>query len=208
MDEIKSLITRKHTTNGPLEKPQNLSPQPSKRQAVIIALMQQTQARRALPLISVGYELQNALRPWEDALKNVPEEYLARAYEHAADNWPWTEGRPFTGDAVADAYKILVVEDRQREEAAKRNAQRRDDTYRCWHCCDVGYQQVFIHTAKRWYSSQRPCSCEAAPMYQRSPAPLEQDMFVRNKLGQYAQRSEIEKHGAPNDAFKEFISSR
>lgn len=208
MDKLESLI-RKPTTNAPLEKPTNSSDVLLPRQMAIVALIQQTQTRRGLPLTSPGSELRFALKAWEDALKAVPDTHLTRAYQHAADNWDWINGKAFTADAIADAYKILIVEDRQRAEADRRNAARRnDDTYKCWHCCDVGYQQVFIYSCKRWYSSQRPCSCDAAPLYQRSPAPLEVDMFVRNKLGQYAQRSEIEKYGVPNDSFKDAITTK
>lgn len=208
MEDIKSLIG-KPTTNAQLEKPKNSSDVLSKRQMALIALIQQTQARRGLPLISAGFELQNVvLVAWEKALKVVPDNYLSRAYEHAADNWDWTNGKAFTADAVADAYKLLVVEDRQRQEADRRNAQRQNkDTYRCWHCCDLGYQPLYSYQHKRWYSSYRPCCCEATPAAQRQQFPLDETVWKRNKVGEYASWADIEKYGPPNDNFKEAIKA-
>lgn len=208
MEDIKSLVTKQQANAG-LESTKNLSgtQQPlTPRQMAISGLIQKTQAYRGLPLMSAGIELRVAISAWELALKNIPDEYLVRAYQQAAENWPWAD-KPFTPQAVADAYKILVVEDRQRAEADKRNARRKDDTYRCFHCCDVGYQTVFYYSTKRWYSSQRPCCCEAAPVGQRQEFPLG-PAFVRNKLGEYARQCDIEKHGVPNDAFNEFVSSK
>jgi hypothetical protein len=176
-----------------------------------VTLIQQTQARRGLPLISTGFELQNVvLVSWEKALKAVPDAYLSRAYDHAAENWPWTENRAFTPDAIAEAYKVLIVEDRQRVEAEARDAQRRNrDTYRCHHCLDMGYQPVFQRYADLggWYSAQRPCVCEAAPPLQRSILPLEEPEFTRSKLGEYVRRADIEKHGAPHNWNKETKSA-
>ena len=209
MEEIKSLI-KKHTTSEQLEKPQNLSPQLSKRQAALITLIQQTQARRGLPLISAGFELQNVvLVAWEKALKNVPDSYLSRSYERAADNWNWTDGKAFTADAVNDAFKILVVEDRQRDEAEARNAKRQNkDTYRCHHCQDIGYQPVFTFRMQRWYASQRPCVCEATPIAQRNATPLQEPEYLRGKLDEWVRVVDLEKHGAPTKAFEQFIAGK
>lgn len=208
MDEIKSLIEKPTTSEQP-EKPQNSSQKLSPRQAAIVALIQQTQARRGLPLISVGFELQNVvLVSWEKALKNVPDAYLSRAYDHATGNWPWAQDRTFTPDAVALAYTILLVEDRQRQESERRNAARRNpDTYRCWHCCDIGYQPVYQLNHGSWYSALRPCVCDAAPLSQRSVLPLEEPEFVRNKLSEYVRRSDLDKYGPPNDHFKNYIKT-
>lgn len=157
--------------------------------------------------MSAGTELRIALAAWEDALKSVPDSYMSRAYERAAENWPWTDGRAFTPDAIADAYKVLVAEDRQRQEAERRNAARRSpDTYRCWHCCDIGYQPVYQLNHGQWYSALRPCVCEAAPLLQRSVLPLEESEFIRNKVGEYVRRGDLDKYGPPNDRFKDYIS--
>ena len=149
----------------------------------------------------MGFELQNAIGAWADALKNVPDNWLSRAYEHAADNWPWTDGKAFGPDAVADAYKLLVVEDRQQAEAAVRNAKRREDTYKCFHCLDVGYQPLYYYANGLWYSGQRPCICDATPPSQRQDFPLSMS-WVRSAGGEYAKREDIEKYGVPNRAFK------
>lgn len=138
----------------------------------------------------------------------MPDEYLTRSYERAVENWPWTDGKAFTPNAVAEAYTLLVVEDRQREEAEKRNAARRNpDTYRCYHCQDMGYQPLYTYQRGLWYSSQRPCCCEAAPSNQRQQFPLDETVWFRNRYGVYASRTDIEKYGAPNKAFEEFITS-
>jgi hypothetical protein len=207
MEEIKSLVT-KPTEKESAEKwknstdnPQTLGP----RQLAIVALIQRTQSRRGFPPISPGWELRNALSAWGDALKAVPDEYLSRAYDRAAENWPWTDGKAFTADAVADAYKVLLVEDRQRDEAEKRNARARNpDTYRCFHCQDTGYQQVYYYRYQHWYSSQRGCSCDAAPVTERHSAPLTEPEYLKSKYGSFAKRSDVEKYGVPCDAFKNF----
>ena len=159
-------------------------------------------------MISAGIELRIAVSSWDDALQNVPDGQLARAYSRAADNWPWAD-KAFIPDAVADAYKILLVEDRQRAEADKRNAQRRSpDTYRCHHCQDIGYQTFFTFRMQRWYSSQRPCACEATPIGQRNATPLEEPEYLRGKLDEWVKVCDLEKHGAPTKAFEQFIAAR
>ena len=173
-----------------------------------MALIQQTQKRRGLPLIAAGFELQSTLKGWESATKAIPDEYLSRSYEHAVGNWPWTERKGFEADAIADAYKILVVEDKQRAEATKRNAARQNpDTYRCWHCQDVGYQSVFTYQNKLWYVALRPCYCEAAPVEQRQEFRLSETDFVRDGVGNYARLVDIEKYGYPTEAFKASIDA-
>jgi len=211
MDELKSLVT-KHTANESADKWKNSpgsQPTLTPRQLAIAALIQRTQERRGLPLKSAGFELQNALRAWGDAVQNVPDEYLTRAYNRAADNWPWTDRKDFLPDAVAESYKILLVEDRQRVEAEKRNAARRNpDTYRCYHCQDMGYQGLYTYQHGLWYSSQRPCCCEAAPANQRQQFPLDETVWFCNRYGLYVSRTDIEKYGVPNSSFKDAISSK
>jgi len=170
-----------------------------------VALIQTTQARRGLPLTSAGSELRIALKAWESALKNVPDNYLTRSYEHAAENWDWD--KTFTANAVADSFRILVVEDRQRAEADRRNASRRNpDTYGCFHCLDLGYQVVYSNQNKIWYSRLRPCSCTAAPESQRQEYPLTAPPWVRNKLGEYVSREDLDKFGPPNANFKDGVT--
>lgn len=170
-----------------------------------MALIQQTQVRMGLPLISAGYELTNQLTAWEKSLREVPDAYLSRAYDRAAANWDWLDKRGFKPDVMKAAYRALVVEDRQRAEAERRNAARRNpDTYGCWHCCDNGYQALFKFFDGRWYHSARPCSCEAAPAVQRNQSPLQEPDYVRGRLSQYVKRSDLIKHGPPNDTFEVF----
>lgn len=157
-------------------------------------------------MTSPGTELRIAVSAWESALKNIPDGYLSRAYEHAAENWDWVNGKAFSPDAVHQSFTILVVEDRQRAEAEKRNAARRNpDTYHCWHCLDLGYQPLYTYQNKLWYSAQRPCCCMSAPESQRQQFPLDETIWFRNRLGEYARRDELEKYGVPNDAFKEGV---
>jgi hypothetical protein len=206
MEKLESLVT-KHTTSAQLEKWKNSSDTQSPlspRQMAIAALINQTQARRGLPLITPGFELRSVLAAWESATKSIPDEYLTRAYERAAENWPWVDGKAFTPDAIMQAYTLLTVEDRQRAEADKRNAQRRSpDTYKCHHCADIGYQLVFIYRHKLWYSSQRPCCCETAPANERNERALSPPEWRRNSMGEFARYCDIEKYGPPNKTFKE-----
>jgi hypothetical protein len=206
MEDIKSLVT-KHTANESADKwknSPNSQPTLTPRQLAIVALMQQTQKRRGLPLIAAGFELQATLKAWESALQNVSDSHLSRAYNRAAENWPWAD-KAFIPDAVADAYKLLVVEDRQAAEAQARNAARRSpDTYRCFHCMDIGYQPVYSYQRIGWYLALRPCCCESTPPAQRQEFALSME-FVRNNRGEYVRLTDIEKYGVPNDSFKEFI---
>jgi len=160
--------------------------------------------------LTAGSEAKIALAAWEEALAEVPDNYLPRAYEQAAANWDWTDRRnAFTPDSVAERYRLLVVEDRQRIEADRRNAARKNpETYQCWHCCDLGYQPVFVRERERWYQAVRPCSCEIAPMGQRSAEPLREPEFIRNRLGEYVSRADLERYGAPSDLFKDFIKAK
>jgi len=152
--------------------------------------------------------LRIAISAWESALKNIPDNGLLRAYEHAADNWDWVNGKAFSADAVLQSYTILIIEDRQRLEAERRNAAKQNpDTYRCFHCLDVGYQPVYSYRLQGWYSALRPCSCEAAPASQRQEFPLSME-FVRSKYGEYARLTDIEQYGVPTDAFKDCINSK
>jgi len=199
----------KRITSEQLEKPSSLSKPLSPRQSAILLLIQKTQSRRGLPLTS-GNEAKIALSAWEGALRIVPDEYLSRSYDRAADNWDWQDTRhPFTADAVTQSYRILADEDRQRAEAERRNAARRNpDTYQCWHCCDLGYQRAYVRERDRWYSSMRPCRCDLAPTNERSAFPLEAPYWVRNKLGEYVLAEHLQKFGAPNDSFEEFIRGK
>lgn len=157
-------------------------------------------------MISVGYELNNAIAGWSDALVSVPDDSLSRAYDRATANWDWQDTRhPFTGDAIAQAYRDLADEDQKRAADERRKAARRNpDTYKCWHCSDIGYQQIFVREHGLWYSSARPCSCEIAPVSQRSQLPVQEPAFIRNKLGQYVKRADLIKYGAPNGTFQSF----
>jgi len=210
MEKLESLVT-KHTANESVDKwknSPNSQPTLTPRQLALVALIQQTQKRRGLPLIAAGFELQATLKAWDDALQNVPDGQLARAYSRAADNWPWAD-KAFIPDAVADAYKILLVEDKQRAEADKRNAARRNaDTYRCHHCQDIGYQPLFSFRMQRWYASQRPCVCDATPIAQRNSTPLEEPEYLRGKLDEWVRVVDLEKHGAPTKAFEQFIAGK
>ena len=202
MDKLESLM--KPITSESVDKWKN-SPDGQQtftpRQLAIVALIQRTQAGRGLPLMSPGFELNNALKNWELALKAVPEGWLSRCYDFAAENWDWSDKRnPFTEHAVKEAYRTLIQESAGRE-ASKRPA-RRDDTYRCWHCCDIGYQPLYYRAHGLWYSGQRPCICDATPDSQRQQFPLDETVWQRNSLGEYASRADIEKYGLPNKNFK------
>lgn len=174
-----------------------------------MSLIQQTQRRRGLPLIEVGPELELELTVWRKAVGHIPDQWLERCYDHAADNWDWSDPRrPFTADALALSYTILLVEDRQRREADLRNAARRDpEAHGCGYCFDLGYQPVFYRAAGAWKRATRPCCCEAAPMSQRNSAPLDEPEYRRSKYGEYVLAADLKLFGAPNRNFENVITS-
>lgn len=143
-----------------------------------------------------------ALVLWRQVLQRVPDDYLQRAYLQAAENWDWFDTRrPFTPDSVYLAYQALVAEDREKAEAERRaGAFRHPGTYACWHCFDVGYQTVFQFRYQRWYSSARPCGCDAAPAAERT-YPLSEDEYLRDRIGRYARWADLTRYGAPDAAF-------
>lgn len=156
-----------------------------------------------MPLLSVeDGELEMALVLWRQVLSRVPDEYLQRSYTHAADNWDWFDTRrPFTPDSVYQAYQVLVVEDREKAEAERRaSAFRNPGTYACLACLDAGYQQIFCRHWGRWYSSVQACCCKAAPTSERNYPPDEFE-FLRDRLGRYARRVDLARHGAPDASF-------
>lgn len=202
-NHLDNQLAMRPTTNGQLERPSNSSSRLSPRQAALLTLIQKTQTRRGLPLIA-GPEIPIALAAWEDALKIVPDGYLARSYEAAVENFKWGDRwRQFTPDVIKPYFRTLLEEDQRRAAAELRNAARRNpETYRCWHCSDLGYQNLYYRMRDRWYSGSRACSCEIAPNNQRNEEPLQEPEWMRNRLGEYVRRAELIKYGAPNENFE------
>lgn len=202
-------LSEKPITNGKLAERSNFSGVLGSRDGVIITLIQTTQRRRGLPLITVDEELDLELTVWGRALKDVPDEYLERAYDRAAEGHDWNNYRhPFTADLIPACYRLLRKDENERREAERVNAAKRNpDTYACFHCSDLGYQVVFVRGRDRWYSSVRPCCCELAPIGQRNTFALEGPVWVRNRLGEYAKADELKQYGAPNEAFESVIKA-
>lgn len=173
------------------------------RDKILAYLIQTTNQRRGLPLLSVeDGELEMALVLWRQVLERVPDEYLQRAYTRAAGDWDWFDTRrPFTPDSVFLAFQSLVVEDREKAEAERRaSAFRHPGTYGCRACLDIGYQTIFTYRYQRWYSSARACCCEAAPTSERNPEPDDYD-FIRDRNGRYALRAHLVLYGPPDASF-------
>jgi hypothetical protein len=154
-------------------------------------------------MLEVGPELDFEYGVWQKSISHVPENYLERSYDHAAAAWDWHDThRVFTADAIALSYSILLVEDRQRTEAAHRNAAKRDpDGAVCKYCCATGYQAVFVRQNGSWQQTARPCSCDLAPALQRSDDAFDEPEYARDNLGRYAKRSLMEKYGLPASSF-------
>lgn len=182
------------------------TPALTKRDRAITALIQMTRRRSGLNLLD-EQELGFELVVWRDALKSVPDKFLRPAFDHAADNWDWhVEFKPFTVDALLSSYKILVVEDRQRREAALRNAVRADpESGECRFCCNTGYQAVFVRQRETWQQVVRACACPMAPITSRSLHVLAEPEYLRDTVGRYARRDLVEKFGAPANTFQGFI---
>lgn len=175
----------------------------SLRDRMLAFLIQSTNQRRGLPLLSVeDGELDLALVLWRQVLQRVPDEYLQRSYNRAADNWDWFDTRrPFTPDSVFLAFQALVAEDREKADAERRaSAFRHPGTYACRYCLDAGYQAVYVYRYQRWYSSARACCCDTAPTSERNEPPDEYE-FLRDRSGRYARRADLEQYGPPDDGF-------
>lgn len=177
----------------------------SKRQAAILMLIEITRRRAAIPLLDEGEELDIEISAWEDAVEEVPNQYLKQACKIACRNHDWTW--PFRPDFIADAYRRLVVEQREHLEALRRAG----GVNNCEHCRDfggLGYQYVWVWhdrpwlKAGHWYLTARPCCCEFAPAAQRSEKPLEPPEFVKGKKsGQWVRLSDLTRAGSvPTDS--------
>lgn len=201
MEPINEQLERVLNPNaqGP-ELPVKLSPvsgQLSKRQAVILILIQTTRRRAAMGLMEDGEELDIEISAWEAAVEIVPNTYLARAWQRACQSHDWTW--PFRPDFVADAYRNLAMEERRQNESLRRAS----GEINCEHCSDLGYQPIWQWRVKpdRWYLAQRPCSCDTAPAAQRSESPLRPPESVKGaRTGNWVRLADLLQHGVPETA--------
>lgn len=165
-----------------------------------------TQRRRALSLLELGPELDLEVVVWQKAVSHIPDDWLESCYDHATANWDWFDShKTFTPDALAVSYSILIVEDRQRREAAQRNAARDPQSTECHYCCNTGYQAIFVRGDSGWRQAARPCSCDMAPLATRSAEPLSEPEYLRDKIGRYVRCDLLRQFGAPAQSFEGFI---
>jgi hypothetical protein len=82
----------------------------------------------------------------------------------------------------------------------------RERTYRCWRCWDQGYQSIWSFRRAAWSAASRPCSCPAAPAFNRSENALEpSEIWIRGEFGDYASADTLLRFGAPNAGFEKWL---
>ena len=84
----------------------------------------------------------------------------------------------------------------------------RERIYKCWRCWDIGYQSLWGFRRGMWSSAARPCSCEAAPLMNRSAEVLEpSDIWIRGDFGDFALTKDLVRFGAPNAGFTKWVNA-
>ncbi len=188
-----------------LDKPSNSSPALSRRDSIVIVLIQKSRRRAELPMIAALDE-RGALHPemtfelsvWTEEIATIPEAYLVPAYERALTLI--ASDRPFIPGLMRQAFADL----RREEKLALEDRRRRAIEPDCWHCADQGYQPLYAYEEKsrRWYRALRPCACAAAPEGQRKATPLQSPGYRRSGLGEYVSERDYLKYGAPATGFE------
>lgn len=115
-------------------------------------------------------ELASILPTWMDALQEVPDQLLKASVDRATADHDWS--KPFPVKLVVNAYKSLLIEDRERRErAAYAEQHRTDGTVSCRYCDGLGYATIATYCASwnDWRPVAYPCQCEATPINQRRP---------------------------------------
>jgi hypothetical protein len=81
-------------------------------------------------------------------------------------------------------------------------------TYKCWRCWDLGYQTLRSYRRGMWLASSRPCSCGAAPVFNRSDVALEpSEAWIRGDFGDFARAEDLLRFGAPNAGFTKWMKA-
>lgn len=170
MERMDIQLNAKATTSEQLANRSNLSENSPERRAALVALIQQTRSLSSLPL-SAGDELAIAISTWGLAVEEIPDRLLGPTWELAVKNHDWS--RAFSPMSMRDAYKLLIIEDRDRREKDRyRNAHREgEDVYACPFCQDTGYTSIALYCASfgDWHKCARACDCNATPVNQRAP---------------------------------------
>lgn len=181
MDAIAMHLDERATMNEQPVRRSNSSTDSQDRMAAIAILIQQTRSLNSLPL-SAGDELAFALSTWGLAVEEIPDRLLGPSWELAVKNHDWS--RPFSPMSIREAYKTLLIEDRERREKDRyRTAKRGDDLYACFFCADTGYTAIAIYCGsfRDWHKCARACECAATPINQRKPRLIEDDWIYTDE---------------------------
>ena len=120
---------------------------------------------------------------WLEILGNVPPNRLDDCYIYVMrERQIRTAVQPIE---ILHAWRQIAATELYRNASVdQRNVT--DNTYRCLHCHDQGYQHVLVRRGIGYVSvCARPCVCDAAPVGQRSAFPLEEPAWRCNLKGEW-----------------------
>jgi hypothetical protein len=120
---------------------------------------------------------------WLEILDNVPADRLDDCYIYVMrERQIRTAVQPIE---LLHAWRQIAATELYRSASVdQRNVT--DNTYRCLHCRDHGYQHVRVHRGGDYYSiCARACICDAAPVGQRSASPLTPPEWRLNDHGEW-----------------------
>ena len=191
MDTIAMHLNERATTNVQSGRHANSFSSSPERLTAIATLIQKTRSLNSLPL-SVGDELKLAVGTWAETLQEIPDQWLMASWERAikAHNWE----KPFAVPVILNAYRALILEDREaRQRDQYQNTRRADGTLACYHCEDTGYAPIatYCPTGNEWYYPVYACHCNATPISQRGPN-LVRSHWEKNDRGQWVPPSASE----------------
>ena len=178
--------------NAPLENRSNLSPLSPARGAALITLIQKTRSLASLPALS-GSELQFAVTTWHEVVQAIPDALLGECWRRATTDHDWA--RPFPVHAISSAYKVVLADENERLEAARKRARwESGDTFLDWKCEDSGYQllEIYCPTTKTKRQVARPCSCSMTPANQRSAFSVEGPQYSKSQTGVWVYATEAD----------------
>lgn len=190
--------------NAQLDKPSSSSPALSRRDSIVIVLIQKARRRAGLPMVAavdeygdIHPEMKFEMSVWNEEIYTVPDDYLVPAYEKALTMID--SDRPFMPGLIRQAFADLKREERLAFEERRRRAIEPD----CNLCGDQGYQPLYRWEPQtgRWYRALRPCACPAAPEGQRKDRPLDAPEYRRSDLGEYVSVKDYLQYGKPGIGF-------
>lgn len=180
MERMDNALTRL-PANGQ-RTPQSNLPDGSRLRAVM-ALIQRCRVLSGLtPLQDSDMALY--LPTWTQTLQEIPDALLMASFDKASAIHEWP--KPFPVPAIVNAYKQLIIEDReQRERNRYINERRNPDTVACRLCGDTGYAPlaVWCRSLGNWRTGRAACECEATPLPQRRSSLIDPHEWKRDDFG-------------------------